>query len=46
MMWTPFKAYALPPFNLILAVLNNVIQDKTDITLVAPLWHSLGGHSS
>ena len=40
MNWEPFKGYAFPPFNLILAVLNKVAQDKGDIILVAPLWQA------
>ena len=40
MTWTPFKAYAFPPFNLIPAVLDKVVQDKADIMLVAPLWQA------
>ena len=34
------NSYAFPPFNLISAVLNKVIQDKADIILVAPLWQA------
>ena len=51
--WAPFSGCVFPPFNLILAVLNKVSQDKVAIMLVAPIWpaqpwwptqHSHGGH--
>lgn len=40
MNWGPFKGYAIPSFNLIVAVLNKVTQDKADVILVAPLWQA------
>jgi len=35
--WNSLRGYAFPPFNLIPVVLNKVIQDNTDLVLVAPI---------
>ena len=38
--WKGLKGYAFPPFNLIAKVLNKILEDQTEILLVAPIWQA------
>ena len=38
--WNSLKGYAFPHFNLNPVVFNKVIQDNTDLVLVAPIWQA------
>ena len=36
--WTNINCYAFPPFSLIGRVIQKMVKDKADVTLIAPLW--------
>lgn len=39
--WSKFEScYAFPPFNMIGKVLPKCVQDKVNLTLVVPNWHT------
>ena len=36
--WSGLRCYAFPPFSVMGKVLQKILQDKANVTLIAPLW--------